>query len=187
MEVKADRLSFFQNWLRRNFAVNATLDRDGVLALESWIQNYGGGLISNVETSREIFEHYNPHWSGKYSGYNVIVDIAIYLGEYLIYKRPRLFWSINKGELNEEGKVIGNNLYRPIITGFPNASLWRTNVFRHATAFVARSRDRANIFRDRYVVPGDPLTYHLKHALHLAQLPEGDYVYVVGDYSNEPL
>lgn len=187
MEVKADRLSFFQNWLRLNFAVNATLDRDGVLALESWIQNYGGGLITDSYKSREIFEYYSIPWTKQHSGYNAIIDIAIYLGEYLINRRPTLHWGLNQGERTKDGTTIGINLYRPIITGYPKTPLWGTDVLQLAHGSCAISRDRANIFRDRYIVPGAPLTYHLKQALHLANLPKGDYVYVVGDYSNEPL
>jgi hypothetical protein len=118
MHVRLDRLAIFQRWLHGGFGVNATLNGDGVLALYGWANDYGGGLIGDETYTAIIFDSYQPLWVGEYAGYNVMVDIAILLGEYLISKRPQLHWKIYRGHPDEEGKLTGNNIARPILGAF---------------------------------------------------------------------
>jgi hypothetical protein len=82
MRARLDRLSFFQKWLREWFRVNATLDGDSLLALNVWITAYGGGLIGDYPDMATIFATYQPAWVGEYAGYNVMIDIGIFIGEY---------------------------------------------------------------------------------------------------------
>jgi hypothetical protein len=189
MKVRLDRLAYFQNWLRRNFGINSSLNGDGILALEAWIRAYGGGLLQDEIGRDRLFYTYRPTWIGKYRGHNVMVDISILLGEYLILKRPRLHWDILRQWSNERGKVLGTNLNRPVITGFP------TPVFagRIEDSFVygygscADSRKDAKFGAPPNIYYPATLSYHMKQILHFAGLPDGDYPFVVGDYSDEPL
>lgn len=64
------------------------------------------------------FASYQPPWTREYVGYNVVVDIAIFVGEYLIAKRPQLHWEIYRGYPSEEGKLTGINLNRPRLGAF---------------------------------------------------------------------
>src|SRR5262249_16769491 len=90
MRVRLDRLSFFRNWLRTNFRIDAALDGDGLRTVSRWVDEYGGGLIGDEPNRQAIFENYQPRWQNEYAGYNVMIDIGIFLGEYLITKRSRL-------------------------------------------------------------------------------------------------
>src|SRR5580704_1000655 len=102
VRVRLDRLAFFQKWLRERFGVNATLDGNGLLALNAWVNAYGGGLIGDEPGVMTIFETYQPAWVGEYAGYNVMVDVGIFIGEYLIAKRPQLCWEIYRGHLDDD-------------------------------------------------------------------------------------
>lgn len=184
MRVRLDRLALFQCWLNRNFGVTPTLNGDGILALYGWCNDYGGGLIGDETYTASIFDSYQPLWRDQYAGYNVMVDIAIFLGEYLISKRPRLHWEIYRGHLNEEGKLSGNNLARPIIGGFPQPRQWKHDGFQDGYGAIAGSRQRARIGNVHR--PG-ALINRLKTTLHLAGIPDGDYPFTFGDYRDEPL
>lgn len=188
MRVRHERLAFFQQWMHRNFGVELPLNGDGILALEAWLSNYGGGLVGDEYFTSTIFATYQPRWTGRYAGYNVMVDIAIFIGEYLISKRPRLCWEIHRGELSSEtGKVIGNNLARPIIGGFPKPRLWKRDVFQSGYGIIADWRNRSKLGGNRVVYKLDTLACRMKTTLYLANIPDGNYKFIFGDYSNEPL
>jgi hypothetical protein len=101
MRVRLDRLAFFRNWLRTNFRIDAALDGDGLRKVSQWVDEYGGGLIADEPNCQTIFASYQPRWEREHAGYNVIIDLGIFLGEYLITKRPRLFWEIYRGHERE--------------------------------------------------------------------------------------
>jgi hypothetical protein len=191
MRTRHDRLEFFQRWLWRNFRVNASLDGDGVLALDGWINRYGGGLIGDESSTMLIFDSYHPLWLGEYAGYNVMVDIAIFLGEYLILKRPRLHWEIHRGhpDPDREGAIAGSNLARPIIGGFPRPFQWKTDVFKHGYCSVAGSRQSSRIDYNPVMHGRSHLIGELKTTLHVANLSDRDEEesFIFGDYSNEQL
>ena len=44
MEVRHERLSLFQAWMRRHFRLNLHLDGAGIIALSRWVDCYGAGL-----------------------------------------------------------------------------------------------------------------------------------------------
>src|SRR5271154_2973167 len=55
MMVRRFRLAFFQNWLLQWFGVKASLNGDGLLAVNGWINAYGGGLIDDNPGTAWIF------------------------------------------------------------------------------------------------------------------------------------
>lgn len=187
MAVRMERVAILQKWLRDHFKVNAMLDGNGILALEKWISDFGGGLINNRSDTMTIFSDYNPPWVGEYRGYNVIFDIAIFLGEYLISKRPILFWEINRPHLNEEGVLVGVYVGRPVLKGFQKNKMWSHNTFQNSYGFVRESRKRSKIGSIRSVYYMHTLSYKMKVTLHDAALPAGDYPFITGDYRDEPL
>jgi hypothetical protein len=189
MKVRHERLTYFQNWLARNFDVNSTLDGNGVLALEMWLKHFGGGLILDNINKELVYDTYMPIWVGKYRGYNVIVDIAIFLGEYLLTKRPRLHWAIYRERKTDRGEIIARNLNRPVLIGFPKPLFqeWQDDLFLKAYGSCARCRRRAKVFELHYEYYLEELTYQIKQDLHIAGLPDGEYEYVFGDFRNEPL
>jgi hypothetical protein len=97
MRVKLDRLVFFQSWLRNNFRVNASLDAGGAQSVDRWVDDYGGGLIGDEWGRSSIFDSYQPTWIRRYAGCNVMVDLGIFMGEFMILKRPKLYWEMYQG------------------------------------------------------------------------------------------
>lgn len=129
MRVRHQRLVFFQNWLHRWFGVRAPLNGDGLLGLNEWVNAYGSGLIRDERKAAIVFATYHPAWAGEYAGCNVIVDIAIFIGEYLMSERPRLEWDVFRG--------------RPHVGGYP--PFWGRDVFCLAYGGVADARKMARI------------------------------------------
>ncbi|MGQ0682916.1 hypothetical protein [Bradyrhizobium sp.] len=185
MQVRFDRLAFLQGWLRENFGVRLPLNGDGLLALTAWINAYGGGLIGDFPRIAIIFASYQPIWVGEYIGCNVMVDIGIFLGEYLIAKRPQLHWEIYRGYLDEDRELTGPNLKRPQLGGFPRG--WGVDVFGLGYGAVVEARQMAHVGHDPLVGDRDGLIKHCKAKLHLANVPDDGTPFVVGDYSNEPI
>ncbi|MDH6259750.1 hypothetical protein [Bradyrhizobium sp. BR13661] len=185
MRVRLDRLAFFQNWLRDWFGVRAALNGDGLLALNGWINRYGGGLIDDATNIQTIFETYQPAWRGKYAGYNVMVDIGIFIGEYLITKRPQLRWEIYRGHLNDDSELTGPNLKRPNLAGFPRQ--WTEDALGLGYGVIAGSRKRAHIAGRPHLGDRNAMINHCKQSLQLANAPDNGTPYIFGDYSNEPI
>jgi hypothetical protein len=97
MRVRHKRLADFQSWLHGNFRYDASLDAAGAEQLSRWIDEYGGGVIDDEPGSMSIFESYSPTWVDRYAGYNTMIDLGIFMGEFIILKRPKLFWEIYQG------------------------------------------------------------------------------------------
>ena len=188
MDVRKDRLAIVQEWMRDSFKIDLPMNGQGIYALEKWIKDFGGGLIDDNPQAMRIFMSYSPNWIDAFAGYNVLMDIGIFLGEYLIRQRPVLFWEINRPQLNEEGVFTGVYIGRPVLRGFPKTSEWSHNTFQQSYGQIADSRKRAHFSaiqtRRHYM---ETLSYSMKAALHMASLPAGDYVHIFGDYRDEPL
>jgi hypothetical protein len=165
--------------------VKATLDGDGLLALNEWINAYGGGLIGDQFNTATIFATYHPAWVGEYAGYNVMVDIGIFIGEYLIAKRPQLHWEIYRGHPNNDGELTGPNLKRPHIEGFPRG--WTRDALGLGYGVVAGSRKVSHVGHDPLVSDRDGMIKLCKQTLHLANVPDDGSPFIFGDYSNEPI
>ena len=185
MRVRLDRLSFFQQWLREWFGVRATLNGNGLLALNEWGNAYGGGLIGDFPNMSTIFAIYHPAWRGEYGGYNVMVDIGILIGEYLIAKRPQLHWEIYRGHPDEDGELTGPNLKRPQLSGFPRG--WGDDLLGLGYGVVADSRMRSHIGHRPSVGDPDGMIKQCKSSLYLANVPDDDKAFIVGDCTNEPI
>jgi hypothetical protein len=185
MEVRLDRLAYFQNWLREWFGVRASLDGDGLLSLNAWINRYGGGLIGDEPDVMTIFATYEPAWLGDYAGYNVMIDIGIFVGEYLIAKRPQLHWEIYRGHPEEDGELAGPNLKRPQLGGLPRQ--WGCDVLGLGYGSVAEARQTSHIGHNPAVGDPDGLIKFCKESLYLTNVPDDDSPFIVGDYSNEPI
>lgn len=185
MRVRLDRLAFFQKWLCGWFGVTATLNGDGLLALNQCINVYGGGLIDDATNTQTIFETYQPAWVGEYAGYNVMIDIGIFIGEYLIAKRPQLHWEIYRGHPDQDGELTGPNLKRPQLGGLPRG--WGQDALGLGYGSVAAARQMAHFWHSRVLDDPDGLIKHCRSSLYLADVPDDDRPFVFGNYSNEPI
>ena len=184
MHTRHDRLTFLQNWLLKKFRVRAPLDGDGLVAVDKWISDYGGGVIGD-EYDPFIFGSYAPLWKDKYAGYSVMVDVAIFISEYLISKRKNLHWGIYRGHEIEPATFASSSYLRPVILGLPRG--WVDDVFQLASGSIADSHKTSKIGDHRVYADPNGLIYSCKTTLHLANAPDDGEQYIFGDYSNEPI
>jgi hypothetical protein len=183
MGVRLDRLAFFRSWLRTNLRIEVDLDGDGLRKVSRWVDDYGGGLIPDEPNSQTIFANYRPRWENEHAGYNVIIDIGIFLGEYLIAKRPRLFWEIYRGHELEPESVNSSDYLKPCLGGMPR--LWKS--FPLMTGYGAVRSSRYLALIGHHSASGGILVGIAKSALYRSRLPDGNDAIVLGDSSNEPL
>jgi hypothetical protein len=183
MRVKLSRLYFFKNWLRKSFDVDVDIDGGGLRKLSEWVDRYGGALIGDEADRQLIFENYQPRWEGRYAGYNVMIDLGIFLGEYLIKKCPKLFWEIDRGIDIEPSSYEPTDFRKPCLGGMPR--LWKSFPLITGYGAIANSRDLALI--RTYKAPQDVLVRAAQSTLYKSRLPDGTNAIVIGDSSNEPL
>jgi hypothetical protein len=146
---------------------------------------YGGGLIGDQSNRMTFFGTYEPAWVGEYAGYNVMVDIGIFIGEHLIAKRPKLYWEIYRGHRDDDGEMSGPNLKRPQLGGFPRG--WGDDVLGLGYEVIAGSRTRPHIGHSPNVGDPDGMIKQCKTSLRLANVPDDGTPFIFGDYSNEPI
>jgi hypothetical protein len=185
MKVRLERLAFFRKWLLDNFGVNASLDGDGVRAVSRWVDDYGGGVIGDDTGAMTIFATYQPRWVGDYAGYNVMIDLGIFLGEYLISKRPRLHWEIYRGHAVEPATFKSIGYRRPHLGGMPRG--WGCDVLMPGYGLIAGSRDECKFQLDRPKPEMGALIRRAKSDLYCSNLPDGEEPIIIGDSSNEQL
>ncbi len=98
MRVRQQRLSYFENWLRQRFWVTLTPDRAGVKTLNRWSNKYAGLLLTAGPGSHhpnDSYFTYDPPWTGENAGCNVLFDMGIALGEFIIVNCPKLHWALD--------------------------------------------------------------------------------------------
>lgn len=97
MRVRLQRSAYFQDWLRRYFGVTLTPDEAGVRALNRWGNKYAGLLLLPGPSDHQTpyYFTYDPPWTGENAGCNVVFDIGITMGEFIIANCPKLRWDVD--------------------------------------------------------------------------------------------
>jgi len=184
MSVRLHRLAYFLEWLRENFAVNATLNGEGLTAVSNWADEYGGGLIQyEGHVALEIWANYRPIWDAAYAGLNVMIDIGIFQGEYLMVKRPKLHWEIYRGQEVEPATYGSIQFMKPCLGGFPR--FWNGFPLRAGAGAIINGRGLATV--GDHMARNGSLVLDAKQNLHLSNFLDGNDPLVVGDYRNEQL
>jgi hypothetical protein len=184
MSVRLHRLAHFSEWLRKKFSVNATLNGEGLTAVSNWADDYGGGLIQyEGSVALEIWANYRPIWDTAYSGFNVMIDIGIFQGEYLLKKRPKLYWEIYRGREVEPATYGSIHFMKPCLGGFPR--FWNGFPLRAGAAAIINGRGLATV--GNHLARNGSLVLDAKQNLHLSNFIDGNDPLVVGDYRNEQL
>jgi hypothetical protein len=188
MRVRHERLAFLRSRLARRFDLDIGLDGAGIIALEDWLEDYGGGLVTDEPDMYLIWGNYQPIWQGLRAGYNVAIDAAIFVGEFLIARRPHLHWTHLAYSIGRDGQYVESRLHRPFIGGFPMKSLASDPIYQ-AFGTIMTSLEQSKIGAKRYRAPRCGLVYDSRSALYLANVPEPkeSEVFTFGDYSHEPL
>lgn len=94
IDNKIERMEFCQKWLEVCFNLNILSDGQRISGIEKWINVYGGLLVPNRIDSFNSYRSYYPPWRDKIIGLNVIFDIGIIIGEWIINKNPSFRWEI---------------------------------------------------------------------------------------------
>ncbi|MCG5238121.1 hypothetical protein [Xanthobacter oligotrophicus] len=97
MKMKNQRLQMFLDWMWRNFHVRLSFKPESIDQFDLWARCYNGTIVAEEPyVISQSYQSYNPAWTGRFIGCNLIMDAGIYLGEYLIDKRPMIQWEIEK-------------------------------------------------------------------------------------------
>lgn len=128
MRVRKQRLDHFQDWLRWHFGETVSLDRQGMRALSRWAYRYAGFLLVAGRGGKPTMSYfdYDPAWTGKHAGLNVVFDIGITLGEAVLAHCPKLCWdfdptsAILPAKAAHSKKIAGAGFWRPRLAGFEN-------------------------------------------------------------------
>jgi hypothetical protein len=86
--------------------------------LDRWENKYGAFLVGDTAEDFKVFSSYQPPWVGQYASYNTMFDIGIYLGEYVIAKRPHIHWVMYEGHEIEPATFCSMGYQRPGLAGF---------------------------------------------------------------------
>jgi hypothetical protein len=145
MHVRLHRMACFQDWLRRYFLVTLTPDAKGVRALSRWGNKYAGLLLNAGPTGRptDSYFTYEPSWIGDDAGCNVVFDMGITLGEFLIVNCPKLHWDLEStsATLPRTAKMLkgspGMSFQRPALTGSDNPT-WKWGPLHYVFTFASQ-------------------------------------------------
>jgi hypothetical protein len=119
---------------------------------------------------RNASGYYQPAWEGALAGCNVMVDLAIFIGEYLIAQRPRLRWicplDCPKGLVLEDVPDFG----RPHIGGYVHP--WRTNLFQMGMGDLLTARMRSEIGHNLMTTQRNVVIENCEQCLKMADAPD---------------
>lgn len=124
MSVRQARVAFFQKWLWRYFRTGVRANERGIRALNRWARRYSGLVFVGSRERQISYFTYDPPWYGVYAGCNVVFDIGITLGEFIIANCPKLRWAMDPtsallpNTARESKRSFGTGYQRPELTGF---------------------------------------------------------------------
>jgi hypothetical protein len=94
---KANRLKHLADDLAP-FSVELRLEADALPALGRWLYRYGRHLDPGGAEVISARNYYEPAWVGEYHGLNVMNDIAIFAGDYIVSKNENAHWGAWYGD-----------------------------------------------------------------------------------------
>jgi len=142
LEQKASRLEYLTNYLR-SFTVDLSLSPGALPALDGWFYRYGGHLIPDGGELIDAMQDYEPAWTGEYHGVNIVHDISIFAGDYIVLNNHDVRWDVNYGDgtrrdydetgfgqpclvgLRHVGCGVGNYSIFHGVYDFSDAARWR--------------------------------------------------------------
>jgi len=92
LEQKCLRLECLARYLAL-FAIELSVEAAILPLLDCWLSRFGGHLIPNKDdVYGALFDHV-PAWSGTFHGFNIINDIGILAGDYIVSRNADARWS----------------------------------------------------------------------------------------------
>ncbi len=159
LEQKAARLECLASYLR-SFSVSLS-SSEGLLALDGWFYRYGGHLVPSGGDSHDAMQDYEPAWAGEYQGINVVHDISIYAGDYIVSKNKNVRWDVNYGD-GTRRDYDESGFGQPCLVGLqhvgcdhPDRHSIFYGVYDFCDAARWRLKEGDRIPKSRMFVPGD--------------------------------
>ncbi|KJC33614.1 hypothetical protein UP09_34625 [Bradyrhizobium sp. LTSP885] len=140
LENKALRLEYLAKYLR-TFSVELRFSAEVLSILDAWVYRYGGHLVPAGGDTISALADYEPAWAGKYLGLNVVNDIAIFAGDYIVSKNLRTRWDVWFGD-GTQRDYEKQGFGQPCLFGLshvsrqgPHSVLWEIYRFCDASRF----------------------------------------------------
>lgn len=112
---KEKRLEYLATLLSR-YDISFGFEVHNLEAVGAWVYRYGGHLLRD-KGNLDALECFEPTWSRRYAGLNVVHDLNVYMGEYIIRHNHYVFWTLSKLNPEELG------YFHPCLGGIHNVSL----------------------------------------------------------------
>jgi hypothetical protein len=97
LQQKAARLDYLAKYLTR-FSIELRLAPETLWALDAWLYRYGGHLLPGGGEVIRVLRYYEPAWTGGYHGLNILSDIGIFAGDYIVSKNKNVRWDVWYGD-----------------------------------------------------------------------------------------
>lgn len=96
LDVRIDRVLFFNSWLSREFGVDASLEPNGIERILDWADQYIPIIMPSDDPSQmaDVYQAYAKPWVGDYGGANAFFDFGAALGEAVLRLYPKLRWQM---------------------------------------------------------------------------------------------
>jgi hypothetical protein len=158
MAEKSHRVRILQTFFATNLGIELLFTGQSIYDLGTWL--FGNGRYLLPVDSRESMGailYFEPDWVGHYRGMNVINDIGIFIGEYVITYNNNVRWGLYKGE---SGADRDNVAYlQPSLIGITEPYFAVRNavyVTDEILQLCWRSRDRHKFFAPGAVLYDEP-------------------------------
>lgn len=97
LRSKDSRVAHLRTFLA-SFDARLSIDDAGLRNLDAWIHRYSGHLIDRDRFASWLaFQTFIPSWTVSYAGLNVLWDLGIAAGEFIIRLNPKCSWFLNDG------------------------------------------------------------------------------------------
>jgi hypothetical protein len=184
MRVRHQRMAALLDLLWQFSGVAVTSDQAGVVALNRWFTEHADFLLISESNGdpRRPYLTYDPPWTGKHAGLNLLFDIGITWGEIVIANCPKLRWDMDpiSAVLPRTGKWLKETpntcFQRPELTGFDDPiTRKRPLVYAYTTARAMKG----NLYPALAPAEQRFISEHLPSAFDrtIQQYPAGDPCY----------
>jgi hypothetical protein len=115
LEQRSERLQYLAGYLAA-FSLPLRLEPETLPLLNRWLDRYGGHLIpahgdhlgfQGDPTVTAALCNRGPAWADAYHGLNIINDIAIFAGEYIVSKNNEAHWGMWHGDGEKRDRQTG--------------------------------------------------------------------------------
>ena len=114
-DVKASRVDLLLQYLS-NRSVHLSRKQSELLQLDRWVHRYGGHLLPDGGDVIYALSEYEPVWKAEYHGLNIVNDVAILVGDYIVSNNSDASWGLWYGDDDCEDEEMPG-FYQPCIFG----------------------------------------------------------------------